>query len=359
MAQSTRNRKKTYRVRYDRIIFVLAIFIVLILILTSCITSCSKKNPGGTDSTNSITNNMSSAPDSTTSSDGTVQTPTPTEATITYATASYDAEDVHRGNLILVNAANPCQFNTDAIVGGTSTEVQLTTIKSILDTKSSPKPYTAKDWEVGLDKQAVSAMDAWLSAFYANSSNNDIRVIGGYRTDSEDLEFRTGRTCTLGIFPETGSSNIYKPEGTYAWIAENAHNYGFILRYPEGKESFFDATITDRTSATFRYVGVAAATYMAENKICLEEYLQTVKTFTIDNMLKITNGGNTYGVYYAPANANGATSFSVPAGNVPFEVSGNNSDGFVVTVTLTGGSSVPTNSAADDTSAETTAAAVQ
>lgn len=327
-------RRKRYRIRYDRIIFVGAIFIVLILILTACVKSCTSKDIKPNKNNNSIVDNMSST--ETPGQNNSSVIITTTEPQITHAEATLHATDVHKGDLILVNAANPCRFDSVAIENGISDDVQFVTIKSVLDSRSKPLPYTAKDWEVGMDKDAAMALDTWLADFYRTSGNNDIRMIAGYRSDSEDLDYRTGRTCKLGIFPETGSSYFYKNEGTFAWVASNAKNYGYILRYPDGKEGFFDDTITPNTSATFRYVGVAAATYIAENNICLEEYLLTVKSYTIDNMLRITNGGTNYGVYYVPANSNGDTRFSVPADPNSYEVSGNNMDGFVVTVTLNG-----------------------
>ncbi len=355
MAQ--RARRKNYRVRYDRIICVLAILIVLIFILTSCISSCANKKPG--EGGSSVVDSMTSTGDSGTDSAGSSQNvQTPTEPPITYATTQVAAADVHKGNLILVNTSNPCAYNHTAIAEGTSTEMTFVTIQSILATKSA-KHYTAKDWEVGLDQEAALAMDAWLEAFYTNSGNTDIRMISGYRTDSQDPEYHTGKTCTIGVYPEGSGSWVYKQEGNYAWVGEHAHEYGFILRYPESKESYFDENTTDRKSGTFRYVGVAAATYIAANDLCLEEYLEEVKAYSIDNMLKIETESASYGVYYVPMNANGNTSFSVPAGNTPYEISGNNKDGFIVTVTLSGGSAVstPADTTEADTTEETTAAA--
>ncbi len=349
MAQ--RPRKKNYRVRYDRIVFVLAILVVLILILSSCISSCSKKKPSGT--TDSVVDNMSSTDDSTAAPGGTQQSSgsdialeSQAPQQMTYANTTLDADAVHRGNLILVNNAHPCELDTAAIADGTSTDVQKVTIKSILDTKTSYH-YTAADWEVCMDKEAAYAMDAWLEGFYSATGNADIRMIRGYNPESEDQDFRAGRTCMIGTYPAVGSSNYYKQEGTYAWAGENAHNYGFVLRYPEGKEGKFDENISSNTSAVFRYVGVAAATYMYQNNQCLEEYLETVKGYSIDNMLNVTAADGTYGVYYVPANANGSTSFSVPADSTQYTISGNNMDGFVVTVTLSGGTTTTTPAATE------------
>lgn len=53
------------------------------------------------------------------------------------------------------------------------------------------------------------------------------------------------------------------------WLAENSHKYGFILRYPKGKE---DITGIDYEPWHFRYVGVDAATVITEGEITLEEF---------------------------------------------------------------------------------------
>ena len=57
------------------------------------------------------------------------------------------------------------------------------------------------------------------------------------------------------------------------WLRENGHKYGFIQRYPEGKE---DVTGTKNENWHFRYVGVEAATEMYESGQVLEEYLGEV-----------------------------------------------------------------------------------
>ena len=52
-------------------------------------------------------------------------------------------------------------------------------------------------------------------------------------------------------------------------------------------------------------------------------------------MLKIKSGDAEYGVYYIPANSSSSsTNFSVPGDDTPYVVSGNNMDGFVITVAL-------------------------
>ena len=57
----------------------------------------------------------------------------------------------------------------------------------------------------------------------------------------------------------------------FGWLEENAHKYGFILRYPEGKT---EITGIEYEPWHYRYVGTEHATAITEQGICLEEYLR-------------------------------------------------------------------------------------
>ena len=59
----------------------------------------------------------------------------------------------------------------------------------------------------------------------------------------------------------------------FAWLSENAADYGFILRYPEDKQ---DITKIIYEPWHWRYVGVEAAKEMKASGQCLEEYLGVV-----------------------------------------------------------------------------------
>ena len=322
---------RNFRVRYDRIIYCSIILVVMILLTTSCISSCAKKadKPKDHGSSSPVADERVSEPSQ-------ESLPVATEAgNAGYETISRSSEEVHRGDLILANEEHPVEFDTEAIDEGTSKDISFVTIKSILDTHDSPKPYTAADWEVGLDRTAALAMDAWFTAFYKKSGSQDIRMIGGYRPDSDDHDYHTGRTLVIGVYPDNESSNFYKPEGDYKWLADHAAEYGFIQRYPEDKDGWFDENITSRRSATYRYVGIAPATYISENNMCLEEFLDEIRDYSIDSMLQVKSGDAEYGMYYIPANNSvGETSFSVPSGDTSYTVSGNNIDGFIITVAL-------------------------
>ncbi len=56
----------------------------------------------------------------------------------------------------------------------------------------------------------------------------------------------------------------------YEWLRDNAHKYGFIIRYPEGKE---DITGYQYEPWHLRYLGEEIAQDVYESGLCLEEYL--------------------------------------------------------------------------------------
>lgn len=56
----------------------------------------------------------------------------------------------------------------------------------------------------------------------------------------------------------------------YTWLKENAHKFGFILRYPKNK---VDVTGYSYESWHYRFVGIDAATEIHSRGITLEEYL--------------------------------------------------------------------------------------
>ena len=71
----------------------------------------------------------------------------------------------------------------------------------------------------------------------------------------------------------TNANNVsfdnFEDTDEYKWLKDNAHKYGFLLRYPKDKE-YLTGYIFE--SWHYRYVGVDVATYIYENNITYEEY---------------------------------------------------------------------------------------
>ena len=80
-------------------------------------------------------------------------------------------------------------------------------------------------------------------------------------------EHQTGLAVDIQTYGSTGAT--FENFDEFKWLQENAHKYGFILRYPKDKEYI---TGYAYESWHYRYVGVEAATYIKENNITFDEY---------------------------------------------------------------------------------------
>lgn len=152
-----------------------------------------------------------------------------------------------------------------------------------------------KSW---LRKEAAKHLELMFDA--ANKENIELFAVSGYRSYVRQTsvfdakasqvgeeaaatvvavpgysEHQTGlamdissRSVQLELIEQFGDTT----EGR--WLAENAHKFGFILRYPEGKESI---TGYQYEPWHFRYVGVYVATTIFERQITLEEYFNIVE----------------------------------------------------------------------------------
>jgi D-alanyl-D-alanine carboxypeptidase len=88
-------------------------------------------------------------------------------------------------------------------------------------------------------------------------------------------EHQTG--LSMDISSESAHFGLTEQFGETAegkWLANHAHRFGFVQRYPKGKEGI---TGYQYESWHYRYVGVKAATEIFENQLTLEEYFNLVE----------------------------------------------------------------------------------
>ena len=80
-------------------------------------------------------------------------------------------------------------------------------------------------------------------------------------------EHQTGLAVDIddGVLPYED----FEKSNSYNWIINNSYKYGFILRYPKGKE---DITGYTYESWHYRYVGKQIAKYIFDNNITFDEY---------------------------------------------------------------------------------------
>lgn len=141
-------------------------------------------------------------------------------------------------------------------------------------------------------------------------------------------EHQTGLAIDLGLKQE--EVDFICPEFPYEGICNEfrkvAINFGFIERYPEGKEHI---TGIAHEPWHFRYVGCPHSKIMSQKSMTLEEYLLFVKGFSQKHPYVWSDEeGNVAEIFYMGAET---TDISMPD-DCTYQVSGNNMDGFVVTL---------------------------
>lgn len=88
-------------------------------------------------------------------------------------------------------------------------------------------------------------------------------------------EHQTGLAADItDVYYEFKTKNIENTD-TFKWLNEHCQDYGFILRYPKDKE---DITKVIYEPWHFRYVGIEIAKYIKEHNLCLEEFLDLLKS---------------------------------------------------------------------------------
>lgn len=87
-------------------------------------------------------------------------------------------------------------------------------------------------------------------------------------------EHQTGLCCDITDRYYEMKDESLENTALYQWMSGHCQEYGFIVRFPKGKE---EITGIIYEPWHFRYVGVEAATYITENDLTLEEFLDLYK----------------------------------------------------------------------------------
>ncbi len=85
-------------------------------------------------------------------------------------------------------------------------------------------------------------------------------------------EYETGFLVDIKAKNKSKEDFILSDE--FKWLANNCVDYGFVLRYPSGKE---DKTGKNLNPFAFRFVGVKHAKKMRSLSMCLDEYARYLK----------------------------------------------------------------------------------
>lgn len=239
-------------------------------------------------------------------------------------------EDIYSGTLILVNKNYPIKK-------------QVCDKLSYIDA-NFPNIYIRYD-----------AANLIQQIFNKISANNLIAPVSGYRCLQEQTdiyenslkengeeftkkyvalpnhsEHQTGLAIDLGL--NNGNIDFIRPYFPYDGICEKfrktALDYGFIERYKKDKE---EITGISHEPWHFRYVGYPHSKIINELELSLEEYIEFIKFYTDKNKFIYSEfSDKKIEIYYVPAKKE-KNYIKIPDNSI-YQISGNNADGFIVTV---------------------------
>ena len=357
---AVKGNQKGFKSNKSRQSLVIAIFVVIILILAALSTLIISKVIDKLGTEKPIIPDPPSLPDN-------------------YTEKVQDQGDIQIGNLLIMNGQYEFNYDTNKLVINSKEDLVYQDklpdgLINVYDYKrqESHNAYTkiningilVPTYQLGPEGMSIVVEENTLNAFnkmmldYCNQLNSyaysdsdrensasGLNIAWGW-SDKESLnndltsygsvfyDHSMGTTVSL-YYQKFNNEQVRLTQSmlksNFKWIDENAHQYGFILRYPNDCNCKIHEDLTDRVQ--LRYVGVAHATYMKQNNLCLEEYVSLIReqhkfsgehlTFTVD--------GKSYEIYYY-ASSGSRTHVPVPK-NDEYTISGNNMDGFIVTVT--------------------------
>jgi len=266
-------------------------------------------------------NTASTQPGTNISGLGTTQ-PTQNISYLGYSEFAVPASQLSSGILTVVNDLHPITDVFDA----SEAMINLSDIKNEF--------FSIRTEDLVLNEEAARAFNQMMLDYNSSTGLSNIVVYTTTQqyTGSDSLcsryfpESSGGFTVDLAV---QGSYDTIEYDGrdTEAWIIENCANYGFILRYPDGKDA---VTGQSKCPWHLRYVGKVHSLIMNANNLSLEEYTEWIKSYTIDTApYECDVDGMHYVIYYTPFMGD-STILRIPvSGN--YTISGNNIDGFIVT----------------------------
>jgi D-alanyl-D-alanine carboxypeptidase len=242
------------------------------------------------DSTSSVTSLVSSNSDvtSTTSSASSV-TSNNTTSNNSSQTQSQPTEEYNKWYLKLANPDN---------------SVSKEFINNVNKAKINSKFTSGADSSKYLDSRIVDKFNAMCQA--ALNDGVSLISVSAYRTYSYQNTLYNNRVnrcmnensnlsreeakkiaATIVAFPGTSEHHLglavdinsveetFENTKAFRWLQENAADYGFIMRYPKDKQNI---TKIIYEPWHYRYVGVEHAKEMLRLDMCMEEYLDHLKT---------------------------------------------------------------------------------
>jgi len=251
-----------------------------------------------------------------------------------FITIELEEREIRMGYLLLVNHDHEYSIPFD---------IDLVRIADYITT-----PFRVQANDPRLHRSIIDPLDEMMADFRTATGNRTVAIRSAFRTyprQQEVLnnwirqvgrrealryaalprhsEHHTGLAFDFGNL--TGEAMTgFTGTGNSAWFRRNSYRYGFILRYQQSKTHI---TQTANEPWHYRFVGLPHSALIYEKNWCLEEFIENIREYTYEEPMEFEYDGVLYGIFFAEG-----TSVRIPI-NTEFDISGNNIDGFIITIT--------------------------
>ena len=178
----------------------------------------------------------------------------------------------YRGEVLLVNDQN--RLSADYVPEG------------LVNLYQNRHSFRLASSEITLTRETYEAAERMFHAAEEQNVNGFI-ITSGYRSYHRQEEVyaqsepgkaqqpgASEHQSGLAFDVTTETSNGFESTPQYAWLAQHAHEYGFIQRYPANKA---DITGISYEPWHYRYVGIEVATEIHRTGMTLEEFVKRNK----------------------------------------------------------------------------------
>ena len=238
--------------------------------------------------------------------------------------------EIYTGSLILVNGTHPFRETFSgglAEVGRPGSGIQMERRAAILLEELMAK---LRGWEGIVPVSGWRSLEEQREIWEESMRTKGAEFTRKFVARPGFSEHHTGLAIDLGERREKIDFICpgFPDQGICRRFARMAARYGFVLRYPAGKEAI---TGIAHEPWHFRYVGVPHALIMEDRGLVLEEYLKLLRRhrWGKDPLFCRTQGMEAE-ISFLPAEERKAA-WLAQKEDWPCSISGNNVDGFVIT----------------------------
>lgn len=235
----------------------------------------------------------------------------------------------YEGNLILVNASHPLVQQRPRILVSVGAERNVL-LRRQAEIMLERLMAGVNGWEQVVPVSGWRSMEEQQKIWDDSIQQDGLEFTQKYVAFPGQSEHQTGLAIDLGEKQDV--IDFICPEFPYTGICqqvrERAAAYGFVERYPAGKEKI---TGIGHEPWHFRYVGTPHARIMRKMEFTLEEYLMFLKEYRYgENPYVYWDGDRKIEISYLPFSDKEETEILADEDKL-YRISGDNDEGFIIT----------------------------